>query len=288
MDIGDIAKHIGLCCTIQPSEKRYRGNPRALLATNDQWKIERFHDGVVWVIDTDIHTLHSFSLEDIKEILPTGGGTGLLRLHVQVVIVDGEVSAEPLSPDYYDSGGAPTLFAARDRHTDGPFPSFPDHWVEFVTAYMIAARRLSKEAVGDISSMPMVFLYRQAIELGIKVILARFGNRAEYPKLFRSHDLKIYWDEVKALAHPLHMDQRLDEIQNFVTLFQENDPKSDAARFPFDRDGNPSAIANRESYHARLFVKQCEDTLEVLRDLYQALADAHYHDTLKEIIGELN
>jgi hypothetical protein len=119
------------------------------------------------------------------------------------------------------------------------------------TCYKDAADALARTAAPNTSDLfldrailPIVFLYRQHIELLLKDIIdiARRieGEGSGYPK---NHNLKNLWDNaIRLLRQHYGQDtpKELDYVQACVDEFQHHDPGSMAFRYPTDRDGLPN------------------------------------------------
>lgn len=91
---------------------------------------------------------------------------------------------------------------------------------------------------------PIVFLYRQYLELALKELIrdARILEDIDEP-FPKSHRIDELWQICKALLHQVSSDEPieyLDEIGRLIGEFSEVDPTSMAFRYPEDRQGNPS------------------------------------------------
>lgn len=123
-----------------------------------------------------------------------------------------------------------------------------------VTGYRDAADLLVAEGdtyshVHDKVVYPIVFLYRQAIELHLKYMLMAYGPKTGVAPNFRSHNLTDLWSNymqmIDALMPDLIAEDRLvfHEIGQHVAEFGIVDPRSDALRFAHDTQGNLINIA---------------------------------------------
>src|SRR5437899_2988218 len=140
--------------------------------------------------------------------------------------------------------------AGSDPHIRNAVVNFdPSHSLAPVAmGYRLAARRLVEDVLThsgdqDFLIWPICSLYRHAVELALKHILARgyelVGRRDGVP---HHHDLVALWREARALI--LHVDpsaqrecQRVDEL---IAEVADVDPASDAFRYPTRRGGEPS------------------------------------------------
>lgn len=98
------------------------------------------------------------------------------------------------------------------------------------------------DATLDTVILPIVFLYRQYIELSLKdaVETARAvkGKEAGYPK---RHNLKDLWAEAKDLIrqhYGANTPPEIDYIDPCIEEFHEHDPESFSFRYPTDKKGN--------------------------------------------------
>jgi hypothetical protein len=98
----------------------------------------------------------------------------------------------------------------------------------------------------DIAILPIVYLYRQYLELAIKDIIdtvRQIENEGRgYPQ---HHNLKNLWDEAKRLIQKHYGNDappELDHIQPCIDEFHAHDPDSFAFRYPTDKKGNANLL----------------------------------------------
>ena len=122
-----------------------------------------------------------------------------------------------------------------------------DDWTLYADAYKYAGDLLvecNKEnhKIKDLLIYPIVFLYRQYIELRLKCII-RDGNQLldipeEFPKHHRIDEL---WKQCRRiLEEPGDPSEDLEAVEECILQFSEQDPTSMAFRYPTDKNGNPS------------------------------------------------
>jgi len=94
----------------------------------------------------------------------------------------------------------------------------------------------------DTVILPIVFLYRQYIELSLKdaIVTARAveGKEAGYPK---NHNLKDLWAEAKGLIkqhYGVDTPREIDFVDPCIEEFHQHDPESFSFRYPTDKKGN--------------------------------------------------
>lgn len=153
-----------------------------------------------------------------------------------------EAGAFPGPGDTFFAGTSPT-------RTSSPSQSTGQAWWDYTTGYKETADLLVAhvEATGwraDKLRYPIVFLYRQHLELVVKSLIRvccnALGRGQDFPK---HHDLHQLWQICAGLLREMSPGASVDEIQETSRLFQELcvvDPIADAFRFPEDKRGNAS------------------------------------------------
>ncbi|MDB6117207.1 MAG: uncharacterized protein JWO08_988 [Verrucomicrobiaceae bacterium] len=114
--------------------------------------------------------------------------------------------------------------------------------------YKRAGDLLIEQAMADVVDRrnviyPILFCYRQSIELFLKQIITDFGT----PKEKLNHDLDTLWKQFLGIA-----DERsnggsevLSAVQQIVLDMHEADKKADGFRFATDRKQNPFEFGDR-------------------------------------------
>lgn len=117
-----------------------------------------------------------------------------------------------------------------------------DRWSTYATGYKKAADLVVdqvKNGIGyqDFLVYPVMFLYRQYLELSIKNLIFmswRLLNITSDDDL-RAHDIKRYWSKCNALLQqisPGDSIQALRDVGRLIDQFSEHDPISMAFRYP--------------------------------------------------------
>ncbi len=96
--------------------------------------------------------------------------------------------------------------------------------------------------------IPMCYLYRNAIELGLKRIIIEDSHIQKYEALKKikkkKHSIQYLWnaikEEVKEYGKKFEGDTTIDIVENYIKSFHELDSKSDLFRYPCNK--------NMESY----------------------------------------
>lgn len=127
----------------------------------------------------------------------------------------------------------------------------PGNWDLYAVGYKKAAdvlvQSVEKERMyNDILIYPIVFLYRQFIELRLKELITLSSDLLEKSsKKIDSHLIDILWKSCRLLlSEALEEIEDLDKIDPIMQAFYEIDPKSYKSRYPFDNKGNIYYFAN--------------------------------------------
>jgi len=102
---------------------------------------------------------------------------------------------------------------------------------------------------------PIIFNYRQFLELALKYQLATFGPAVGIEPNWNTHRLDHLWGAFVSMlkcygtSDPDEADPIVEEI---VLEFAKIDPRSDSYRYPVDRKGNPLPVAYSELHLPRL------------------------------------
>ncbi len=124
----------------------------------------------------------------------------------------------------------------------------PDDWCVYADGYKRAADLLVEnlETTYDVNTVvyPIMFLYRQYIELTLKEIIAYGNYLNEQSNTGRvSHDLEALWPECRSVIEkhlPEVTAKDVQKIERLVEKFSELDPTSTTFRYPAKRDGKSS------------------------------------------------
>lgn len=122
-------------------------------------------------------------------------------------------------------------------------------WTVYVRGYRVAADRLVEHALAERSDRdfliyPILFLYRQFLELALKEVIkyALMLSDETPAQPGNHHRLERLWNQVEELM-PKVSDGSLEEhvavIRNAVQQFESLDPTSQLFRYPEKNDGRP-------------------------------------------------
>jgi hypothetical protein len=117
--------------------------------------------------------------------------------------------------------------------------------------YKRAADLMVEAAAADIWSrdilvFPIIFNYRQFLELSLKYQIATFGPAVGVEPNWTSHDLAKLWGEfleVSELFGTEDPDEVDPVVEGIILEFAKIDPKSYSYRYPVDRKGKPVPVA---------------------------------------------
>ena len=108
----------------------------------------------------------------------------------------------------------------------------------FISGYKTAGDVLVDKKMPDLLLFPIIFNYRQYMELVLKHICYSNMNIEDYNKIIKkvSHHLKDIWVEAKKFINISNQD--ITYINDVVSLFEQLDDDSMKSRYEFDKQGN--------------------------------------------------
>jgi hypothetical protein len=110
---------------------------------------------------------------------------------------------------------------------------------------------------------PIIFNYRQFIELSLKYLIATYGKFVDIAPNWNTHDLVELWQTFGNLLDAYGTtdpDQADPIVAQIIAEFAKIDPNSYSFRYPVDRKGNPIPVAYSDLH------------LPHLQDVMQAVA----------------
>lgn len=150
-----------------------------------------------------------------------------------------------------------------------------DVWFQYVgymTGYKEAADEVVRQALAskkieqlDTHIFPVLFLYRQFIELELKWIILVYGDadRSAKEKLIRgaNHDLMTLWQEAKRImpedASPEEQ-EGVDIVQDYIKQFHELDRTSFTFRYPV-RKGLDQILTGEHRINLRILCQRMDE-----------------------------
>lgn len=113
-------------------------------------------------------------------------------------------------------------------------------------ADLMVEKSAAHPSTRDTLVFPIIFNYRQFLELSLKYQLAEYGPTVGIRPNWKTHDLAALWSEFLAMLEhygtedPDEVDPVVGEI---ILEFAKIDPGSYSYRYPVDRKGNPVPVA---------------------------------------------
>lgn len=98
----------------------------------------------------------------------------------------------------------------------------------------------------DVLVFPIIFNYRQFLELSLKYQLATYGPAVDIEPNWNTHYLDKLWDQFWELLERYGTkdpDEADPVVGNIILEFAKIDPGSYSYRYPVDRRGNPVPVA---------------------------------------------
>ncbi|WP_156629561.1 hypothetical protein [Methylobacterium sp. Leaf85] len=151
----------------------------------------------------------------------------------------------------------------------------PHHGLNLMaTGYLSAAGLLVEKSIGhdfgrDTLVWPIVFLYRQYLELELKEGIADFGAAAGIDANWTTHDLRTLWRSYKRTVDHYEIGGDVEAtkaVARAINEFAEIDPGSFSFRFPVNRDG--SRIAR--DGHERIDLERLRDVMRGISNYLSA------------------
>jgi hypothetical protein len=136
--------------------------------------------------------------------------------------------------------------------------------VIMMTGYKMAADLMVERSARsgydrDSLVFPIIFTYRQFIELSLKYLIATYGYAVGVQANWKSHDLAFLWKEFVKVLDGYGSDDPSETdpvVAGIVAEFAKVDPKSYSYRYPVDIHGKPIPIE-----HDRLDLAELADVM---------------------------
>lgn len=171
--------------------------------------------------------------------------------------------------------------------------NFHSSWSVYADGYRGAADALFEVTAADRKKndslvYPIVFLYRQYLELSFKGMLRDAARAVGHEvQIIHTHNLREVWDALRPLLKKaLQVDPSDDELQvvtNCVEQFAKSDPASETFRYPERTDG---FAANHAHTHINLrqLRKEMANVHVVVDSIWNLLVIRG--DLTQEMLGE--
>jgi hypothetical protein len=140
-------------------------------------------------------------------------------------------------------------------------------WHVYVSGFRQGARKLVDEvartqADQDFLVYPIVFAYRQYLELVIKTIIVWGRRLRDVPvEIPRTHRLLTLWRNARRLLEEIYPNDStdgLEAVEETIAQFATVDDESFAFRYPVRTDGRPSLPLDLVRFNLRHFAEQIE------------------------------
>ena len=138
---------------------------------------------------------------------------------------------------------------AEDWQYNACLNKFGEDWYAYTEGYRRAADTLVEHITQrcrydvDFLVYPIVFLYRQHLELRLKTLIIDGNRLYDNPPGFpKTHKIDILWKECRKILEkvwPKGPKEEIDAVEICIVEFSKIDPKSEAFRYPVDRDETP-------------------------------------------------
>lgn len=179
------------------------------------------------------------------------------------------------------------------RSPDSEFGAYADAFHE--AARLLAENLLQRPGYSDLEALPIVFLYRHAVELYLKAIVILGGNllvvngeeidSGELQRMMGSHRLTPLLPHVSRILAAVGMKWSVDEPPEFRSFddltqvlreIEEVDANSFAFRYPINRRGEGS-VPNNFTFDIATFAVTMDALVELLSAALTGL-DATWDD----------
>lgn len=141
------------------------------------------------------------------------------------------------------------LFGGDASWHDAMLSVYHPSWSAYAEGYRLAAERvveiaLEERGERDFLIYPILFLYRQFLELSMKEIIGYAEELVEFGAVERpkGHKLEGLWTRFQIAMSKVSdgsVDEEVEVIKSAVMQFAAVDPTSQAFRYPTDREGDP-------------------------------------------------
>lgn len=149
-------------------------------------------------------------------------------------------------------------------------------------ADLMVDRAASDRPIRDMLVCPIIFNYRQFLELCLKYQLAAYGPGVGINPNWKTHDLAVLWGKFLEMLErygtedPDEADPIVGEI---ILEFAKIDPGSYSYRYPVDREGNPVPLA-----YSDLHLPTLADVMEAVNGYFTG-CDGYLSDLLSASPG---
>ena len=161
-----------------------------------------------------------------------------------------------LRPEFRWPTRGDQAFTTSDRWQNNSYIDRYGHGrlVMMMTGYKMAADLMVAHVAharndGDALVFPVIFNYRQFVELSLKYLIATYGHTVGIDAQWNTHDLGVLWSTfVQVLDGYGHEDPEGTDavVGDIIAEFAKVDPRSFSYRYPVDTKGNLVDLAHEE------------------------------------------
>ena len=179
------------------------------------------------------------------------------------------------------------LFSIQDDYEYNTIIWKSNRWYAYAEGYKVAAdiiidNFLENKEYRDMLIFPIVFLYRQSIELYLKYIIKQGALllRDSTISIPTHHDLNRLWLDTQGILKKIMPEitrSEYSKIYGYIREFAKNDPKSMSFRYPVDKRGK-LALNNITHINAK-YLKESLDELFMFLDGVSSQMD-YYIDSI--------
>jgi hypothetical protein len=179
---------------------------------------------------------------------------------------------------------APDGLPEAKTHSDG-FTRF----VFMIDGYKRAADILVDEANSDKLAVgelvyPIVFCYRQFIELSLKWQIVTYGSICGIPKPKRNHDLKLLFETFEKICknYDAADDVALAAVGECILEFQDMDPQSFTFRYSTDNNGRTYLMSPD-----RIDLERLKDVMGGIQNFFRG-CDGFFNDAQGPVAEQID
>lgn len=147
-------------------------------------------------------------------------------------------------------------FTTSERWQDNSYIDRYGHGrlVVMMTGYKMAADLIVSHVAharndGDFLVFPVIFNYRQFVELSLKYLIATYGYTVGIDAQWNTHDLGVLWSTFVRVLDGYGCNDAEDTdtvVGNIIAEFAKVDPRSFSYRYPVDTKGKLVDLAHEE------------------------------------------
>jgi hypothetical protein len=140
-----------------------------------------------------------------------------------------------------------------------------NQWYGYIEGFRLGARILAErvaetEREQDYLVYPIVFGYRQALEVALKHLLSKGSQFIDGKVKVTGHSLLRLWAQCRPMLEKVWPDggsEELDAVEGVLKQFEAKDPGSTVFRYPLTLEGAPS-LPNAEQINIVNFAEVAE------------------------------